>query len=268
MRYIDTSAFAPDPAWQEKADTLTAELIEATGEERKKIIEKNQDVWKELRDPLLEVSFWKCWYSEAEEIFSELDVDHYRPKSRAKNLDGSFRDGYWWLTFNWHNYRMAGIVGNRHLKKDMFPLRENSLIADEPELSLAEEQPYFLDPTNPDDVALISFDEAGNAIPAVAPDTWEYQRVQETIHYYKLDFPALVRKRKQLWQKASVFIARAAQLDEALRVRQNAEKRAELKFIIMELKAMTEPQSELSATVKACLRKSGLNWAKKLADKF
>ena len=42
MRYIDTSAFAPDPAWQVKADALTEQLLEATDEERKKIIEKNE----------------------------------------------------------------------------------------------------------------------------------------------------------------------------------------------------------------------------------
>ncbi len=266
MRYIDISTFAPDAAWLAKAETLTAELMQATEADRKKIIEKNGNVWKELRDPLLELSYWKCWYSEAEEIFSEVDVDHYRPKSRAKNLDGTFRSGYWWLTFNWHNYRMSGMVGNRHLKKDVFPLRDGTFLATMPDMSLTEEQPYLLDPTNPDDVALLSFDELGNAIPTAAPDTWEFERAVQTIHFYKLDFPALVRKRKQMWQKTAVLIARAAELDDALRVRRNAAKRAVLKFILTELQEMVQPQSEISATVKTCLRKSGYRWAIKVAD--
>ena len=39
----------------------------------------------------LELSHQKCWFSEAKDRFSHLDVEHYRPKMRAKNKGGKPR---------------------------------------------------------------------------------------------------------------------------------------------------------------------------------
>lgn len=47
-------------------------------------------------------------------------VEHYRPKKRGKRSPrGQVSDGYWWLAFEWSNYRLCGKVGNAK-KGDFF----------------------------------------------------------------------------------------------------------------------------------------------------
>jgi hypothetical protein len=54
-------------------------------------------MWGELKNWLLALSHQKCWFSEAKDSFQYWDLEHFRPKANAKNLDGSEREGYWWL---------------------------------------------------------------------------------------------------------------------------------------------------------------------------
>ncbi|MTJ51968.1 hypothetical protein FJR38_04410 [Anabaena sp. UHCC 0253] len=101
--------------WLEEAEKITCQLKSAISEdERKKIIEKNEGHWRKdiFRNWLIDQFYRKCWYSEAKESVSSYHVDHFRPKGRAKELDGSSRDGYWWLAFEWHNYRISGELLN------------------------------------------------------------------------------------------------------------------------------------------------------------
>lgn len=116
MIHINMSSKEPPQEWCRKAESLTEKLKRLTPEERKKLIEKN-NIWGELKEWLLQLSHGKCWYSEAKEIYSFYDVDHFRPKNRAKQLDGTERDGYWWLAFDWRNYRISGTACFKSLKK-------------------------------------------------------------------------------------------------------------------------------------------------------
>ncbi len=75
---------------------------------------------------LLALSGGKCWFSEVRELYSHYDVEHFRPKKEAKGLDGADRDGYWWLAFDYMNFRVCGYVGNRK-KGGWFPLQQGSL---------------------------------------------------------------------------------------------------------------------------------------------
>jgi len=77
-----------------------------------KIIEQNSGLWRELQDWLCEKSYGKCWYTEARDSISYWHVDHYRPKAKIKDLNNVEYDGYWWLAFNWKNYRLAGSATN------------------------------------------------------------------------------------------------------------------------------------------------------------
>ena len=80
---------------------------------RDALITANEAFWGRVRDWLLRLSHDKCWYSEARAVFSVLEVEHYRPKKRCKRrLGGAVGDGYWWLAFDWLNYRLCGKVGN------------------------------------------------------------------------------------------------------------------------------------------------------------
>ena len=125
MRYISIEEIRLPDGWQEKADKLRDQLIAAAPPERKEIIKKNADVWREVKDALSALSHGKCWYCECKEIRSDNPVDHFRPKNRVADCDG--HEGYWWLAFDWHNYRFSCTYCNSRRvgvipSSDHFPL--------------------------------------------------------------------------------------------------------------------------------------------------
>ena len=112
MRYIDLSKIEIPEGWLEKANGLAQQLNEVDSDEaRDNIIAKNQ-IWRELFVPLSNLSKGKCWYSEALDVMSDRDIDHFRPKGKAKNVEEIPRmdeDGYWWLCYDYENYRFSII---------------------------------------------------------------------------------------------------------------------------------------------------------------
>jgi hypothetical protein len=116
----------------EDAETFTAagDVISAEQkiQERNEVINRNGSHWGALKDWLLALSHGKCWFSDTKDLFSHYEVEHFRPKKIAKDLDGIDRDGYWWLAFDYSNFRICGNVGNRK-KGGWFPLHKNSLLS-------------------------------------------------------------------------------------------------------------------------------------------
>jgi uncharacterized protein (TIGR02646 family) len=273
MRYINIEDKTPPEEWCRKADELTRDLIKLDSpEERTKFIKRHK-IWKDLKEWLLELSHGKCWYSESKEIFSFYDVDHFRPKSRATQLDGTEREGYWWLAFDWRNYRISGSIGNRphqgednkiRGKADYFPLKKGSPEATDHNCDLCDEIIYLLDPTDPDDPPLLTFDESGYPKPAVPEGTWECERAKVTIELMHLDFRPLVDERKKKWTKCILLITRAQKLMEEQSKASSATKRAVLKFTLEELRKMSSEEVALSSTARACLLSSGLSWARNI----
>src|SRR5216683_996472 len=187
MRFINLDGEEPEDTWLDKANALSDQLDAAgTMVERHTIIEDNSAVWGELKPWLLERSRRKCWFSEARDSFSHWDVEHYRPKKTAKNLDGTERgEGYWWLAFDWRNFRICGNVGNRK-KGGFLPLRDGTHQASSANRNIDDEFPYLLDPTRLEDTLLLSFDENGDVKPLPDLDAWNTARVEESIKRYKL----------------------------------------------------------------------------------
>lgn len=207
MRYIDLENHKPEDWWIKESDELTAKLMELHRrgeiEARNKLINDNNEHWGEIKSWLLSLSNNKCWFSEAREIFSHMDVEHFRPKLEAKEIDGTKRDGYWWLAFDYRNFRACGNVGNRK-KGGWFPLKPGSLISTYDNQCEESETPYLLDPTDADDVELIGFDEEGLAISAPGITQWEEERVLETIKRLKLnEHEVLPVERQKKWQSMS-----------------------------------------------------------------
>lgn len=267
MIHISIEGKEPDNKdWLDKANRLTEQLKAAkTSEDRKAIIEKNNSMWSDIKDWLVKLSHGKCWYSEAKEIFSIYDVDHFRPKNSAKNLDNSKREGYWWLAFDWKNYRLSGSVGNRLLKDDKditrgkwdyFPLKENCRPASSPNDDLRDELYYLLDPTNPNDPLLLSFDETGNPVPVIEVDgSWATERVKVTINLLHLDYVPLVEERRKIWELCRRKLDAISALLSAKDI--SVTKQTSVGNLINELREMASSESELAGTVRACLLKSG-----------
>ena len=113
-------------AWLAESERLVGELakLNAAGKikERNELVDKRSDHWGKLKPWLLALSGGKCWFTEARDIASHLDVEHFRPKKATRNIKGPERDGYWWLAFDYTNFRIAGTVPNRK-KGAWFPLR-------------------------------------------------------------------------------------------------------------------------------------------------
>lgn len=257
MRYIPLRERRPDQTWINKANRLLQQLQAAPdAEARKKIIDDNSNVWGDLKGWLLELSHQKCWFSEAKDCFSHWDVEHYRPKKSAKDMDGTEHDGYWWLAFDWTNFRICGNVGNRK-KGTFFPLRNGCLrIGQNGDLRL--EVPVLLDPADPDDPSLISFDFEGHAIPDPGlTDPWEAERVKYSVERYNLDFPPLMDKRKVIWndcwtriQQYLTELSNYQRLNSPVAFQLSKDK-------AREIRAMLCDDQELSSVARACLLSTG-----------
>jgi uncharacterized protein (TIGR02646 family) len=260
MRYIPLKDKTPDQDWIDRANTLLAELKVAPNEAaRNKIIDDNSEFWGQLKGWLLELSGQKCWFSEAEDCFSHLHVEHFRPKKNSKELDGTKHGGYWWLTFDWKNFRICGSVGNTK-KGTFFPLRDEAKRALNPNDDLRYESPLLLDPANPHDPDLLFFNMEGRAIPHPSiVDDWEKKRVLHSVERCNLDFPALMNKRKSVWSNCWTQIQDYLQELEKLYANDsdNPIARHEVGAKAAAIKELLQSNKELSAVARACVLSTG-----------
>lgn len=271
MRFVDPSKIKIPQDWLDKAIKLQKEL-EAIPLLKNKLehIDKNQ-IWqdKTLFKALSGVMDGKCWYSEAKDLMSDRDVDHFRPKKKAKNTDNTERDGYWFLAYDWENYRFSSIYSNR-LRKDKhsaediafgkgiyFPLKEGTPVADTKK-KIADERPYLIDPTIRVDAALISFNSFGKVVPSVPKSyTWEVERVNASVIYYHLNHSPLKGARKIKWQACQIKINQLVKLCTDPNRTLNDD--TTINILKQELTQWANEKELLSGVVIACLNKNRLS---------
>jgi len=202
--------------WIARANALVAQLAGASILQRARIIKKNAALWSEIKDALWAAGGEKCWYSEVLLPVGEVEVEHFRPKGR---LSGEKFPGYWWLAFNWNNYRVASHLANTRRydklnsglrgKGGYFPLQAGSRgaysanpPANDP-LCIRCEIPLLLDPVNANDVRLIAFDQDGLPGPNLfhCREQPAIERVQRSIEFYSLDDSLLSARRADVWKR-------------------------------------------------------------------
>ena len=245
-------------AWLAKSKRLVAELakLDAAGkrDERNALIDANSDHWGVLKEWMLVLSDGKCWFSEVRELYSHYDVEHFRPKKEARALDGSLRDGYWWLAFDYMNFRVCGNVGNRK-KGGWFPLRQGSLCSTYAEPCEESETCYLLDPIDEDDVTLIMFDEEGKVIPKPEASPWEQERVRETVKRLKLnEHVALTEARRKIWPKVHGLVADYTAAHGRCAHGNNPAAKMKMKQVRVQIRELINPKAELSSVARWCLR--------------
>lgn len=274
INILDVENLLPD-GWIERAIDLNNQLEGKTREEKAKIF-KDNPIWQDLLVQLKQLSNNKCWYSEAQEVMSDMDVDHFRPKMESLqiNIDGQkiVRDGYWWLAYDWKNYRLSSIYSNR-LRKDKhsvdkksygkgsyFPLRDGCNAAsciDE----IDDEIILLLDPINPNDPDLLFFTEEGIAIPSVSEEEepWNFKRANVSIDLYHLNHTPLKEARQVVWNYCQRKID---DLKEVLR-KTNRTSRDEERIanIRQDLREMISKRAEFSAVALACIEKNKIRMA-------
>lgn len=244
-------------AWLTKSKQLVANLaaLDAGGkrEERNGLIDSNKPHWDKLKPWLLALSGGKCWFSEVRELYSHYDVEHFRPKKEAKALDGTQRDGYWWLAFDYMNFRACGNVGNRK-KGGWFPLKAGSECSSYALPCEEVESTYLLDPIDIEDVQLLVFDEEGKAVSKPDATEWEQHRVAETVKRLKLnEHAALAEERRKVWAKVSYQITTYQQAKDRYRLAGNAVAKEKAKSAAKQVYEMTRTTAELSAVAKWCV---------------
>lgn len=196
-------------AWRDMADQANTRLLAAKNQkERKAILNKvaSSKVWRDFYKLLPERYKSKCWYCEADEIRSDMPVDHFRPKNKVE--DEQQHEGYWWLAFDWKNYRCACTFCNSRRvfeeteggKACRFPLENSDERAFAPadHVKLRNERPYFLDPFNLDDEKLLWFDNDG--LPIAKPDATAQQKkkVANSIEIFHLHETRIARARNKV----------------------------------------------------------------------
>lgn len=244
-------------AWLAKSAQIVADLaaldLQGKCDERNALIDANSAHWGKLKDWLLALSAGKCWFSEVRELYSHYDVEHFRPKKEAKALDASLRDGYWWLAFDYMNFRVCGNAGNRK-KGGWFPLKDGSLCSTHAQPCEESETRYLLDPIDDDDVALIAFDEEGKVIPMPGSSTWEQDRVIETVRRLKLNEHApLAEARRKIWEQVDRLIKDFNEAKSRCGKGNNPGAKAKLTNIRARAREFTDPSAELSAVARWCI---------------
>lgn len=222
-------------------------------EERNRFIDANRDHWSKLKPWLSALSKGKCWFTEGRDICSHLDVEHFRPKKEAKDLDGNDRDGYWWLAFDYTNFRFAGNVPNRK-KGGWFPLHKDCKCSEFDCRCEESEAHFLLDPVKQTDTELLAFDDKGNAIPAPDIDAWDTERVEESIKRLKLnEHDELPEERRKVWQKVSNAIDSYLKAKAAYKPGINPAPKETMEIHAREIQKMAKEDAELSMVAVWCV---------------
>jgi hypothetical protein len=268
MRFINMNGRAPSQSWLRKAQHILDDLNAAFDETaRQKIIKDNEECWKALRPWLRRITKGKCWFSESRGDCQYWEVEHFRPKGAAKNLDGSSRpEGYWWLAFEWGNYRLCGGVPNRK-KGYYFPLRIGTHVATSVDRNTDDECPYLLDPTKQEDPPLLTFNRNGDVSPTPLMTPWDTERADVSIDRYKLqEHEDFVEGRRSLWERCEreINLCRNLLQDEATNPK--ATTRQKIRTQMEKLREMGAFYAEYSAVANDCLRSCPEPFFQKLAS--
>lgn len=260
MIYIDLFGNPPPGELIEEGMELTKQLRALPPENRNDFIDKHSGYWGKLKEYYMELSHGKCWYTEAKEIASNYHMDHFRPKKQPKPLKRNCKiktensaEAYWWLAFDWRNYRLSADIPNT-TKGSYFPLQEGTKAAgpgDDP----AQEWCGLLDPADEYDVSLIAFELDGKVKPACDDDTcWDATRVYLSKRVFDLDHITLVDRRKEIQQSCKVKIEMIKNAQREYARTRSLVYRDMLKKYIKELRDMADPVTELSAVARNYIR--------------
>jgi len=271
LRYIDISRLNIPKDWKTKARRLTRELCDLPEAERRGLINDNSDVWGDLKPYLEEISHGKCWYCEVKMPRADFHVDHHRPKNRIKNEDGTNEPGYWWLAFEYKNFRLACSYCNclhtepdgiARGKSDRFPLHPSCARASSPDSNLQDEMPYLLDPTNLADPFLLWFQDDGKTCPKHEEALgFVYHRAVVSIDILNLNGIKIVEARKELWRRCITLMKRGDVAFAQYR-KGSPTGRTEYEAVVREMQDFVKSSAEFCATARACFWGSPYDWVR------
>jgi hypothetical protein len=262
MKYIPLKACKRDDidAWIKKSNGIIDLLkAEPDSQKRKVIIKKNAKHWRdsELLEFLKLLSNNKCWYTESKFAAEYPQVEHFRPKSCARDENWKLcHEGYWWLAFDIDNYRLSKPMPNV-VKGTYFPLKQRRRAALNPTESIDDEDALFIDPSVDEDCQLVAFNRLGLPEPVKEPtvdlNEWDLKRIEFSIRRYRLDDKDLCDLRKALWQSISERFNEYRRLLKKAKDENSKKSAGQAMQVKEELKTfLNNPEQEFTAVVRDC----------------
>lgn len=193
--------------WHAQSATALLKLTQlTTAAARSKALKAKsaQQVWRDYYECLPNYMKAKCWYCEGNDIRSSMPVDHFKPKGAVDGV--AKHEGYWWLAFDWENYRCAcEFCNSRRVfaktsggKQNKFPIIDETQRAFKPTDDHHLEEPAILDPFNLSDTKSLWFDNDGKSMPNPHSTPTQKIKVTNSIDIFHLDEIKIVRKRLEL----------------------------------------------------------------------
>ena len=224
MQLIDFEAIRPGIRGEIEAldEAQRMVLAEVDPDARKVLFKRYRARWTAVRDAFERHSAGKCWYVECRSPGADNDIDHYRPKSQVAE-DGA-HPGYYWLAFVWTNLRLSCQRANRPRrnlesgetggKSDNFPLVNPENRARAPDDDLSREIPAIIDPTNPADVALLTFERSGDVelVPERKGEPIAEAKLEASRLYLHLNWPRFREERVMLYNEIERSVLRGENL--------------------------------------------------------
>ncbi len=259
MRFVDLTKLELPSGWEERAQQAQREIAALDHDERSRAINNHHRIWGELKPCLEKLAHKKCWYCESKQIRSDKDIDHFRPKNSVDEKDSSDHPGYWWLAFDWGNFRYSCTYCNRQRtdsgttggKGSRFPLHDETKRCRTPQDLLSDEQPVLLDPTEETDPGLLWFDNDGIARPTSRDsDSWLHRRAKESIEIYHLNHVDLKEVRQSICYDCTQMVGDG---DEAWKEYEQGSLVAQTKFrrTLRDLKKRLAYDAEYSAAARS-----------------
>jgi energy-coupling factor transporter ATP-binding protein EcfA2 len=181
----------PSAQWHARAAQATERVMASLAEGE--AIRFDPGVTRDARPPLVELFASKCAYCESGVGVTDVSqVELFRPRAKAVNLDGETTSGYWWLAYSWSNCYLACAVCNRN-KANRFPVAGPR--ARGPEDDLRAELGLLLDPCQDDPGEHLLFSADGR-VASCSPAGDGPDRGAITIDILGLNRPSLVAARK------------------------------------------------------------------------
>lgn len=278
MRYIDLDLLIGTVEVQPLIDSAEvarrAVLAEHDETRRKALIAAYRRTWVNFRPHFERVFGAKCWYVECKNPGTDDDIDHYRPKGDL--AEDPNHGGYWWEALNWRNFRLSSHRANRlrenpetgatYGKGDHFPLLREEDRCYFPADDLCRERPTLLDPTDPEDPPMLTFDIDGSV--ALSPDYTDdvdaKRRLEDSRIYLHLDWPPFKEERQAIYRDVYTKVLDGDRAEERLQQGNHAAKET-LKITARDLIRMTKDRAPYSRAARAYVaRFRDKLWVKRL----
>jgi 8-oxo-dGTP pyrophosphatase MutT (NUDIX family) len=198
---------------------------EADMQARRELVVSYRPIWVAFRAVFERTYGTTCWYTECTNPGTDDDVDHFRPKGRVAERDD--HGGYWWLALDWRNFRLSCHRANRRRinaeagetfgKGDYFPVMDEAQRWMTPNDTWPE-GPALLDPTDPGDPPVLTFDQHGYVAlsPRYEGNAVALERFETSRRYLHLDWPNFIYDRRSVYASVRRLVRQGDVLDAAL----------------------------------------------------